>query len=110
MMAPMHETRLVKAWRRFSAHPLIRPFSERRIHLQWQLQGRPIPPPPLVKQAIVKAYLRRFRPAVVIETGTFAGEMTAALRGHVSRIISIELDPGWHARARERFRGAPEIE
>ena len=44
---------LVQAWRRFSVHPAVRPFTEQRILLQWRLAGRPIPPPPLVKHAIV---------------------------------------------------------
>jgi hypothetical protein len=101
--------RLVAAWRRLSTHPLIRPVTERRIGLQWRVSGRPIPPPPLVKQAIVKQYQRRFGLRVFIETGTFAGEMIAALRGRFARIISIELDPVWHARAVERFRANPEV-
>ena len=106
----MPETRLVAAWRRFSFHPRIRPLTARRIFLQWRLAGRPIPPPPLVKQKIVQDHLRRFHLRTFVETGTFAGEMTNAIRGHAARIVSIELDPAWHARAVQRFRAYPEIE
>ena len=109
-MTAMQDGSLIGAWRRLSAHPLVRPFTARRIHLQWQLAGRPIPPPPLVKQAIIKRYLRHYQLRTFIETGTFAGEMTAAVAGYADRIISIELDPMWHARAVERFRSRPEIE
>ena len=84
-------------------HPAVRPFSEWRIGLQWRLAGRPVPPPPLVKQAIVKDYGRRFGLRAFIETGTFAGEMIAAVQDHFDRIVSIELDPAWHARAIGRF-------
>jgi hypothetical protein len=106
----MPETRLVSAWRRFSIHPLVRPFTERRIYLQWHLAGRPVPPPPLVKQAIVRRHLHRFGLRTFVETGTFAGEMTNAMRGHAARIVSIELGDQWYARAVERFRGCPDVE
>lgn len=85
-------------------HPAVRPLTEQRINLQWRLAGRPIPPPPFVKQAIVKDYQRRFDLRVFVETGTFAGDMIDALKQRFQRIVSIELDPGWHARAVERFR------
>jgi hypothetical protein len=95
---------VISAWRRFSMHPAVRPLNDRRIVLQWKLTGRPIPPPPTVKHAIVKDYQRRFGPRVFVETGTFAGGMIDAVKDRFARIFSIELDPGWHARAVERFR------
>jgi hypothetical protein len=95
---------LIETWRRLSMHPVVRPLTERRINVQWRLAGRPIPPPPLVKQAIVKDYQRRFGLRVFVETGTFAGDMIDAVSKHFARIVSIELDPGWHARAVERFK------
>jgi hypothetical protein len=95
---------LIHAWRRLSMHPAVRPLTEQRINLQWRLAGRPIPPPPFVKQAIVKDYQRRFGLRVFVETGTFAGDMIDAVKRRFQRIVSIELDPGWHARAVERFR------
>jgi hypothetical protein len=100
---------LVEAWRRFSMRPAIRPWTERRIMLQWRLAGRPIPPPPLVKHAIVKDYQRRFGPRVLIETGTFHGDMIDAVRDSFARVVSIELGDDWHARAVKRFAGDPRI-
>jgi hypothetical protein len=100
---------LIELWRRLSIHPWVRPFSEWRINLQWRLAGRPIPPPPLVKQAIVKQYQRRFGPRVLVETGTFAGEMVNAMLGRFDRIHSIELDDAWYARAVARFGHRPDV-
>jgi hypothetical protein len=97
--------RTIAAWRRFSMHPAVRPFTEWRIGVQWRMAGRPVPPPPPVKQAIVKEYQRRFHLRTLVETGTFAGEMIAAVHDRFERVVSIELDRGWHARAVERFRG-----
>ena len=96
--------RLIELWRRVSMHPWLRPATERRVIRKWRRAGCPIPPPPPVKQAIVKEYQGRFGPRIFIETGTFAGTMIDAVRSHFDRVVSIELDPGWHARARERFR------
>jgi hypothetical protein len=100
---------LIERWRRFSVHPWVRPFSEWRIGVQWRLAGRPVPPPPLVKQAIVKEYQRRFGPRVFVETGTFAGEMIHAMLGRFDRIFSIELDDAWHGRAVTRFGWRPDV-
>jgi hypothetical protein len=101
--------RVIQAWRRLSMHPLMRPMTERRILRQWRRAGRPIPPPPLVKHAVVKEYQSRFGPRVFIETGTFAGGMIDAVRSRFDRVVSIELDHGWHSRAVERFRADPRI-
>ena len=90
-------------------HPAVRPFTEQRINLQWRLAGRPIPPPPFVKQAIVKDYQRRFGLRVLVETGTFAGDMIDAVKQRFERIVSIELSPDWHARAVERFRSVTHV-
>ena len=95
---------LIQAWRRLSMHPLVRPVNDRRIVLQWRLSGRPIPPPPTVKHAVVESYRKRFGPRVFVETGTFAGGMIDAVGRRFDRVFSIELDSGWHARAVERFR------
>jgi hypothetical protein len=77
--------------------------------MKWRLAGRPIPAPPLVKQAIVKEYQRGFGLRVFVETGTFAGEMLDAMLGRFDRLFSIELDDTWHARAVERFANRPEV-
>ncbi len=100
---------MIQLWRRLSVHPRVRPFSEWRIGVQWRLAGRPVPPPPLVKQAIVKNYQRRFGTRVFVETGTFAGEMIHAMLGRVDRIFSIELDDAWYARAVTRFGDRPDV-
>jgi hypothetical protein len=100
---------LIQAWRRLSLHPAVRPLNDRRIVVQWQLTGRAIPPPPTVKHAIIKDYQRRSGARVLVETGTFAGGMIDAVKDRFARIFSIELDPGWHARAVERFRLDPHV-
>jgi hypothetical protein len=59
-------------WGRVSMQPWMLPLTERRIYWRWALAGRPVPPPPIVKQRIVRQHQR---PGVrtFIETGTHTG-------------------------------------
>jgi hypothetical protein len=100
---------MLRYWRRVSMHPWLRPFTERRIHVQWLLAGRPIPAPPLVKQRIVKRYQAQYGLRTVIETGTFTGETVEAVRARSTRVISIELEPSLHAAAVRRFARAANV-
>jgi len=100
---------LIHSWRRLSMYPWMRPLTERRVLRKWERAGRPIPATPLIKQMIVKHYQRRFKLRVLVETGTFAGEMIDAAIGRFDRIFSIELDERWYANAKKRFAGRPEV-
>jgi hypothetical protein len=81
---------------------------ERQLR-QWERSGRPVPPPPIVKRKILDTYSRAFSPKVMIETGTFLGDTTYALRNHFEEIFSIELSSELAERAKNRFRSLPHI-
>ena len=70
---------------------------------EWERSGRPLPAPPLVKQEILRSYVRRYHLSHVVETGTFMGDTVAALAPEVDHVVSIELGRELHLRARERF-------
>jgi hypothetical protein len=77
----------------------------RRIELwKWERSDRRQPPPPLVKQRIVRAYGEAFALRTLVETGTYRGDMVNACRHSFDRITTIELDDVLHAEARRRFR------
>jgi hypothetical protein len=76
----------------------------------WIRHGRPAPAPPHRKRAIVSGLVRRHRPTVFVETGTYRGDTLAAVAPHVERAISIELDPTLADQARRRFRSSPKVE
>jgi hypothetical protein len=97
-------------WRRFSVSPAIIGLTRRRIALQWRLRGRPLPPPHVVKQLAILRYQQSRKLSTFIETGTFTGEMIEAMRPHFQRLISIEMSPEIHDRARRRFAGDSRIE
>ena len=76
---------------------------------EWIQNGRPIPPPPLFKQQIVRLYAKRHRVKTLIETGTYLGAMLAANKNNFNEIISIELDEELYQRASRRFENDKHI-
>ncbi|MBN1832757.1 MAG: glycosyltransferase [Deltaproteobacteria bacterium] len=73
------------------------------VYSDWEAQGRPVPPPDLVKQEIVRSYAQRFSPRILIETGTYLGAMVYAMKDSFKEIYSIELDHELAQRAKELF-------
>jgi hypothetical protein len=69
----------------------------------WVLRGRPQRSPHLLKQKVVREYGERFRLNTLVETGTYYGEMVAAMKRRFDRIYSIEFVPGLAERATRKF-------
>jgi hypothetical protein len=76
----------------------------------WEAAGRPVPPPHIVKQRVVSTYGSLFGTTVLIETGTFLGDMVYAMRKNFETIFSIELSHDLTRTATRRFRGDPHIQ
>jgi len=76
----------------------------------WRLRGRPERSPHLLKQRTVREYGQKFGLQILIETGTYYGEMISAMRKHFERIYSIEFDPGLAGRAIRNFEHFPNIQ
>src|ERR1051325_2291173 len=93
--------------RRTAAWQTLRDLRRHYEVWRWYRAGRPSPPPPLVKQAIVKDYARRFALRTLIETGTYRGDMVNACRETFETIVSIELDDVLFEEARRRFPKYP---
>lgn len=75
----------------------------------WKLRGEPLRTPHLLKQRTVQEYAQRFGLRVLVETGTYYGEMVAAMAHRFDRIDSIECDAGLARRAARRFARHPHI-
>ncbi len=69
----------------------------------WIMRGRPSRSPHLLKQKVVREYGEQFGLKTLVETGTYYGEMVAAMKGHFARIYSIEYVPALAERATRKF-------
>ncbi len=76
----------------------------------WKLRGEPQRIPHIIKQRAVLEYAESFRLTTLIETGTYYGEMIAAVIDRFRKIYSIELDPELAKRAQQRFRNDSRVE
>ncbi len=45
---------------------------------EWERQGRPVPPPHVVKQRVLRGYAERYHLNIFVETGTYRGDMVEA--------------------------------
>jgi hypothetical protein len=94
-------------------HPLRNWVGRRRAAkalVEWERNGRPVPPPHIVKQRALRSYAKRFGLRILVETGTLYGDMIEALKDSFDRIYSIELSDELYREAKKRFKGAAHIE
>jgi hypothetical protein len=75
----------------------------------WRMAGKAGPLPWLMRQRLVKEYASRFDLHVLVETGTYLGDMVAGVSDAFDQIYSIELDHTLYARARRRFSSAVHV-
>jgi hypothetical protein len=78
-------------------------FRNARAIKEWRKSGSPAPPPPILKQQVVRSYAARFGLPTLVETGTFKGDMIYAVERHFGEIHSIELGRELFEAARLRF-------
>lgn len=71
---------------------------------EWEKQGCPVPPPHIVKQKTIKEYQAKYNCGVLVETGTFMGEMVDAQKSTFKKVFSIELATDLFNKAVERFK------
>lgn len=101
---------MLKEWLRTTPfyHPVrnwLRAMRRGRELRRWERQGKPVPPPHIVKQRTIRTLADRFGLQTLVETGTYYGDMVEAMKRRFSRIYSIELSKELCERAAKRFRG-----
>ncbi len=77
---------------------------------EWERKGKPIPPPHIVHQMVLREHAKRYGLRVLVETGTYVGDMIQAMKTDFDRIYSVELSKALHEEAIIRFKGADNIE
>lgn len=92
----------------------LRAINRRRLRnkqiRKWRKEGSQKPPPHAVKQAVIEEYRKHFGIRVLVETGTYYGDMVMALKESFDRIYSIELGMDLWSGAVKRFQAWPHIE
>jgi hypothetical protein len=70
----------------------------------WELLGKPLPIPHLVKQMIINDIRNKFQYHLFVETGTYLGDMVEAQINNFKTIYSIELGDSLYKDAVEKFK------
>jgi hypothetical protein len=89
-----------KSKKRFSKARALR----NTIIKNWEVQGKPLPAPHEIKQVAVEHYQKISGYKVLIETGTYMGDMIEAQKANFEKIYSVELSMGFWKRAVIRFK------
>ena len=103
-----------KFLKRTSIYRLLRNWldlkSQKKELLEWERRGKPVPPPHVVKQRVIKRFAETYGLSILVETGTYQGVMVEAMKFHFDRIYSIELSNELYEKARLRFSSDKRIE
>jgi len=99
-----------KIVRKTFIYNLIEYYRQHKDLVRWVKNGRAGPTPHLIKQAIVKEYAKKFNISILVETGTFMGDMVSAMKQEFVTIISIELSNNLYRRAMKKFSGISHIQ
>jgi len=71
---------------------------------EWKELDCPNPPPHIVKQLAIKEYQAEYQYNIMIETGTYLGQMIEAQKGIFKQVFSIELSQDLFEKAQKRFK------
>lgn len=74
------------------------------------MKGMPVPPPHIIKQKVLRSYAEEYSLKVLVESGTYYGEMVEAMKAIFIKIYSIELNEQLFDDAKKRFKSAKHIE
>lgn len=76
---------------------------------RWEQQGRPVPPPAIIKRQAILDYATRYDLKIFVETGTFYGDTLEGVMGWFETLYSIELSRDLYDAAKRRFRDDPKV-
>ena len=79
-------------------------INQKKEFKKWEQNGCPVPPPHLVKQMTIAEYQQKYNISILVETGTFLGDMVEAQKRRFNQIFSIELGVDLYRNTLKRFR------
>jgi len=94
-----------------SFFPIYEKYKQYSSLAKWRKNGMKFPPlPHAFKEKVCAEYAKNYNINVMIETGTYYGDMVWALRNKFKKIYSIELDKKLFDKAGKRFKNFKHIE
>jgi hypothetical protein len=105
----MRKQKLKDRFHRTFMGNILEGYRIRKTYRQWLSKGKPQPVHRVVKQMTVKAFAQKYGIRVFIETGTYLGDMVAAVKDDFDRIYSIELSEDLYKQAKKKFTGYKHI-
>ena len=81
---------------------LIKKFSTKQLKI-WETNGHIGSPPHIIKQQVLKSFASKYNLKILVETGTFYGDMVDSMKDNFDEIYSIELDKFLYNKAKKRF-------
>ena len=84
-------------------------WETKQEYRRWLDAGKPIPPATAVKRLAIREYQKKSGYAVLVETGTYKGDMVYTQMNYFREIYSIELAEYYYTRAVKRFKKYPQV-
>lgn len=75
---------------------------------RWR-KNKVVPPPHSLKQQVIKDFAKKFGLNILVETGTYYGDMIESTKTYFDQIYSIELSEELYQKAKQRFDGEENI-
>jgi hypothetical protein len=79
------------------------------IVLDWHFHKAPTPPPHKIKQFAITEVGKKYGCKILVETGTFRGDMLEAQKNNFDQLYSIELNKDFWETAKKRFKNDTHI-
>lgn len=87
----------------WALNPIKKVYRKKQF-AEWNKNGCPVPPPHIVKQMTIAEYRDKYQYGVLVETGTYLGDMVDAQKKRFQKIFSIELGFELFKNATRRFK------
>jgi hypothetical protein len=85
-------------------HSIIERIKNKEILNKWLQDGKPVPPPHIYKQQTIKEYQKWFNLQILVETGTYMGDMVLATNKLFEQVYSVELEKTLAKKAQDKFK------
>lgn len=80
-----------------------------KVIAKWKREGKLLPPPHIIKVRTVEHFQKQTNYSILVESGTFMGDMIKSQLDNFNKIYSIELSKKFWEAAKLMFRNEPKV-